>query len=147
MQHNFAARFGNNCFHQNFSWPTSSCFHFPPLHDDPPWRTPLMLPLAAAVVAIVSRCCCCCSVSCGRRYIIRNLHKINKLNMPDMRCAVGRQFWPKLRFARLRLDSQSFHFVITRAWDSANHGEGGGWTGGGQPIDNVPKQLHHQQQQ
>lgn len=30
-------------------------------------------------------------VSCGRRYIIQNLHKINKLNMPDMRCAVGRQ--------------------------------------------------------
>lgn len=99
------------------------------LHDDPPWRTPLTLPLAAAaaaaaaaVVAIVRRCCCCCSVSCGRRYIIRNLHKINKLNMPDMRCAVGRLPPPR---PRPRLDSQSFHFVITRAWDSPNH-EGGG---------------------
>jgi len=47
----------------------------------------------------LARCLCLCIlyfVSCGRRYIIRNLHKINKLNMPDMRCAVGRQEQPEL---------------------------------------------------
>lgn len=45
------------------------------------------------------RCLCLCTsylVSCGRRYIIQNLHKINKLNMPDMRCAVGRLEQPEL---------------------------------------------------
>lgn len=60
----------------------------------PPWETPWC--------CYICSCCCDCLclclyfVSCGRRYIIQNLHKINKLNMPDMRCAVGRQDQPKL---------------------------------------------------
>lgn len=41
--------------------------------------------------ALFQRCCfyffaAVVAVSCGHRYIILNLHKINKLSMPDMRC-------------------------------------------------------------
>lgn len=109
-----------------------------------------MLPLAAVVVVArccccCSRCCCCCccSVSCGRRYIIRNLHKINKLNMPDMRCAVGRQFWPRHRqsgFGSARLAKFSFCYHTSVGVSQPCRRRKSGRV---EPIDNVPKQLHN----